>query len=287
MLVQRFALAGTAETVVGRFDPRLKIVLLLLFSIAVFCARDWGVLGILALMALAATAVAHLSPWRLLLLCVPLLAILTIIWFAHAFVLGGDPALMASHVLNRGEADGSELGADVPTTLIELTPWLAFSPAGSLVGSFYVARIVLVFLASFVVVLTTSSEGMTCGFSQLLSPLRRLRVPVEDVALMLSLALRFIPLALDAACQIKAAQVSRGARFDVGSPLARMQAAGRMLVPLAVALFRRSDRIAEAMSARCYGAADRRTMLSQRSLPPVQVVMFVALAAMCVVATIL
>ena len=89
----------------------------------------------------------------------------------------------------------------------------------------------------------------------LLGPLRRVHFPVDDAATALSLAVRFVPVLGEELARVRNAQASRGARFDSGGLVARLQAWGRVLVPLFVGAFRRADRVAVAMDARCYGAA--------------------------------
>jgi energy-coupling factor transport system permease protein len=112
-------------------------------------------------------------------------------------------------------------------------------------------------MLSTLVTLTTSPVALTDGLTLLMRPLRRLRVPVDDIAMMLSIALRFIPTIAAEATTIIKAQTSRGARFNQGSLLVRLRAWIPVIIPLLVQLFRRADTLAFAMEARCYTGIGR------------------------------
>jgi energy-coupling factor transport system permease protein len=111
-------------------------------------------------------------------------------------------------------------------------------------GAFFVARISLLVLGTSLVTLTTSPVALTDALSQLMRPLRHVGVPVDDVAMMFSIALRFIPTTAEEADRIVTAQSARGARFDEGGPIRRAKAWLPVLVPLFVNLFRRADNLA-------------------------------------------
>jgi len=129
--------------------------------------------------------------------------------------------------------------------------------AGLSRGLFFASRIVLLVLGTSLVTLTTSPVALTDAIALLLGPLRVLRVPVDDVATMLSIALRFMPTTAEEAERIVVAQTARGARFDEGGPVKRARAWIPVLVPLFVNLFRRADDLAVAMESRCYRGEGR------------------------------
>ena len=140
-----------------------------------------------------------------------------------------------------------------------------FVPTGFTRGCFYAIRIVLLVMASLLVSFTTTSTELTEAFSSFLRPLRKLRVPVDDVASVLSIALRFIPLVAEELGRIHDAQWSRCAKFGEAGLVVRLRAWATVLVPLFVSMFRRADALAVAMDARCYGAPDVvRTSLARR-----------------------
>lgn len=133
-------------------------------------------------------------------------------------------------------------------------------------GLFYGARILLILWASLIVVLTTTSNALVDALVSFLRPLRRVRVPVDDLAMIISIALRFIPLTAEEFMKVKAAQVSRGGNFDTGSLWKRISAWFSVLIPLVAGLFHRADILAQAMDSRCYGAHERTSLLSRQVL---------------------
>jgi energy-coupling factor transport system permease protein len=164
---------------------------------------------------------------------------------------------------------------------IPLVGPIGFSPEGCVRGLFYALRILLIVWASFVVTFTTASHELTGSFSSFLSPLRALRAPVDDIAMVLSLALRFIPLVAAEFASIRAAQVSRGAAYGTGSPWKRISGYSTVMVPLFVGMFRRADRMADAMDARCYGAGER-TQLNPRSFTAASAAVLLAGTLLCI-----
>lgn len=217
---------------VHRLDARAKIVLAGAFSIALFALSSWvGLLGAAAF-AGAAVAVSRI-PLRLAargLRAVGLLLALTVL--LNALRWQPDEAL------------------------VRLGP-IAVDLDGLLRGLFFAARIALLVFGTTLVTYTTSPVSLTDGLTRLMRPLRAVRVPVDDVAMMLTVALRFIPATAEEADTIIIAQTARGAVFDRGGPVARAKAYGPVLVPLFVALFRRADELAVAMESRCYRGAGR------------------------------
>ena len=213
-------------------DARVKLGLLLLFSIALFCMRTWIGLGVMI-----ASRVPLKNYGRVLL---PALAILIFIWVCNS---------------------------------------IPFDAARSLNALMYVVRISLVIIASFVITFTTTSTQLTDALASILRPLRALKVPVDDIAFTLSLALRFIPLLFEQLGQIKIAQASRGAQFGSGSLWKRLKTWMVVLIPLFIGFFRQADSVAEAMDARCYGAEERTSLNAQMMRASAWVVLAVALAA--------
>ena len=138
---------------------------------------------------------------------------------------------------------------------------LAHIPQGIGEGLFYALRIMLLACATLAVSFSYDDARLVRAFVSFLSPLRRLRVPVDDAATMLSIAVRFIPLCMDEFNRVASAQRSRGAQLDSGAVFARLKRWGSVLAPMIVGLFRRAEALAQAMEARCYGAPGARTSL--------------------------
>ncbi len=271
---------------VHTFDPRLKLLLLVAFSVVSFVTSTWLGLGALFLILVGAVVISKLPVGRIALLCVPLLVILFIIWLCNAFVFEADGVTATQNVQT---FQNMPFGIVVMAPNIALVGSLSFSPVGAMTGLFYVARIVLMLVASFIVVLSTTSNELVRALSSLLSPLRIVRVPVDDVAMVFSLALRFIPLIAGEANSVMLAQKSRGASFGQGNILRRITAWFPVLIPLFVGLFRRAEVVSVAMDARCYGyhaygiKPGRRTSLCSYKLKASSVAI-IALLLLCFVA---
>jgi energy-coupling factor transport system permease protein len=150
--------------------------------------------------------------------------------------------------------------------LVRIGP-LAIDGPGLATGLFFVARIVLLVVGTSLLTLTTPPVELTDALARLLRPLRVARVPVDDIATMFSIALRFIPTTAEEAEKIVVAQTARGAVFDEGGPIRRARAWVPVLVPLLVNLFRRADDLAVAMESRCYTGVGR-TRLHEPHLRP-------------------
>lgn len=122
-------------------------------------------------------------------------------------------------------------------------------------------RLVLLIIGSSLMTFTTTPNQLTDGLESLLGPLKKLKVPVHDIAMMMSIALRFIPILLDETDKIMKAQQARGADFESGNVLRRVKAMVPILVPLFVSAFRRAYDLAAAMEARCYNSSAKRTKM--------------------------
>lgn len=126
-------------------------------------------------------------------------------------------------------------------------------------------RLILLVAGTSLLTLTTSPLQLMNGIEKLLSPLKHLRVPVADIAMMISIALRFIPIIADEAERLMMAQKARGADMESGSVFKRIRAMLPVMVPLLTGVFRRADELAEAMDARCYGYGRRTKMKTVRA----------------------
>lgn len=227
------------DSPVHRLDARVKIGLLVAYTLVLFATDSWWVLAGCA--GLAALAVGLSSVPATL----ALRGIRPILWLALLTV-----------VLNA-------LTWRDPGAWMSLGP-LGVDAAGLARGLYFGARIVVLVLASTLLTLTTSPVALTDAFGQLMRPLGVVRFPVDDVAMMLSIALRFVPTVAEEAERIVVAQTARGARFDQGGPLRRARAWIPVLVPLFVNLFRRADDLATAMESRCYRGAGRTRLREPR-----------------------
>ncbi len=221
------------DSAVHRLDARAKLGVAAAVTVALFTVDAWWSLGIVALLA-AVAVVASRVPLSLIARGVrPVL-------FLLAFTITINALFPAR---------ASE-------TLLELGP-IMVDVAGLSRGLFFGARILILILGTSLVTLTTSPVALTDALAQMMRPLARVGFPVEDTAMMMSVALRFMPTTAEEAERIVIAQTARGARFDSGGPVARARAWIPVLVPLFVRLFRRADDLAIAMESRCYRGSGR------------------------------
>lgn len=151
--------------------------------------------------------------------------------------------------------------AMVPLLFILAFTVVAHIPQGVDEGLFYALRILLLAVAALAVAFSYDDSQFVRAFSSFGKPLRALRVPVDDIATMFSIALRFIPAGMDEFKRVADAQRSRGARLDEGGVVERMRLWGNVMIPMLVGLFRRAGVLSQAMEARCYGGRSARTNL--------------------------
>jgi energy-coupling factor transport system permease protein len=139
--------------------------------------------------------------------------------------------------------------------------FLHISDAGIRNAIFMVLRIMLLIMGTFLMTYTTSPISLTDGLERLLNPMKKIGVPVHELAMMMSIALRFIPTLIEETDKIMSAQKARGADFESGNIFHRAKALIPILVPLFISAFRRADELAVAMECRCYHGGDGRTKL--------------------------
>lgn len=152
----------------------------------------------------------------------------------------------------------------VPLVHIPLTGWTV-TRDGLLQGAYYTLRMVDFILLASLLTLTTSPMSLTDGLERLLKPFERIRVPAHEIAMVMSISMRFIPILLDESERIRKAQVSRGARFE-GGPVQKVRGLLPILIPLFLSSFRKANDLALAMDARCYRGGLGRTGYHQLSL---------------------
>lgn len=231
----------TPHTPAARADARVKLILLLLATVGVFSAQSPVVLLAWAVVLFGALGTARMRPSRILRAMRPVAIVL-------AFTL----------IANLVSCDGS--------ATIELAGPVGLDPAGGLRGLLAVVRIALLVGFSLVVAASTTGTQLSDACVRLLRPCARWGVPVGPLGTVLSLALRFIPLVSEELNRIRLAQRARGASFDNGTVIERIGVWASVLTPLMIGLFRRADRLAEAMSARCYDAVSAGRLPAPRPL---------------------
>ncbi|NTU88880.1 MAG: energy-coupling factor transporter transmembrane protein EcfT [Actinobacteria bacterium] len=226
-------LPGT--TFIHTCDARVKIGVVIAFTFALFASSGWWAMALLAAVMWLGYGFAHV-PFKIAAKGLkPLSFILIFTVLANALTFSA------------GSSDGA----------IALFGNFGFKPEGFLTGLYYSLRICLLVLATSLVTFTTNAVALADALTSLMRPLRALHVPVDDIATMFSIALRFIPTTAEEAEKIVMAQTARGVKFNEGGLLKRARVWVPVLVPLFVGLFRRADELACAMEARCYTGIGR------------------------------
>ena len=232
-----------ADSFVHKMDPRVKIVLSVAYIVAVFLVREFHFLGFAAAFAfiLLTTLVAR----------VPFMKVLRSIKAIIFFVIFSS---VLQILFNK---EGTVLAK---WWIIEITS------VGLLRAGFITLRIVLVVMGTALLTLTTTPVEIADGIESLLTPLKWIKFPVHEFALIMSIALRFIPTLMDETDRIISAQKARGADFESGNIFKRIKALVPILIPLLISSFRRADELGDAMDARCYSGAKGRTKYKKMRL---------------------
>src|SRR2546427_6900803 len=234
------------ESPVHRLDPRTKIAAVTVLTVAVFVVRDFSGYALLTLFLLAVVVASQIPLGYLLRGLRPILFLLLMTVVLNVFFSG----------IQSG------------TVLFRLGPLVATREAVMRAG-FVGYRLVALILVTSLLTFTTSPVQLTDGIERILRPFRRLGVPAHELAMMMTIALRFIPTLLEETEKIMKAQMARGAEFEHGNILRRARALVPGLGPLFVSAFRRADELAPALEARCYRGGEHRTrMKGQRLAPP-------------------
>jgi len=244
------------NTLIHRLDPRTKLLITLFYIVALFLAK--GLLGyvILFLLLVAGIAVSKIKPKSILKGLRPVFIILII-----------------TSLLNMFYTPGREL----------VSFWiLSITYEGIINAVFMVWRIMMLISCTFLLTYTTSPILLTDGLESLLNPLKRIKVPVHELAMMISIALRFIPILIEETDKIMSAQRARGADFDSGGLMEKAKALIPLLVPLFISAFRRADELATAMECRCYHGGEGRTRLRELRYQTIDISFIVCGLLVCV-----
>ncbi len=225
------------KTAVHRMDPRMKILLTIGYIVVLFMAE--GVLSYVLMAGWLALAIgiSRIKPKVILKSVKPLIFIIAI-----------------TGILNMFYTPGREL----------VTFWIfRITYEGIYTAIFMIVRIVMLVTGTFLLTYTTSPILLTDGIENLMNPLKKIHLPVHELAMMMTIALRFIPTLIEEADKIMSAQKARGADFESGNLFNRAKALVPLLVPLFISAFRRADELAVAMECRCYHGGEGRTRMRQ------------------------
>lgn len=224
------------SSLIHRLDPRVKIIASVAFIVSLFVSSSFYGYGICTLFLIWCIATSKISPKMIIKSLKPLVII-----------------LIFTGVLNMLYTPGYVL---VSFWVFNITR------EGLYTAAFMMIRIILLITATSMLTYTTSPIALTDGLEHLLSPLKKLKVPVHEFSMMMTIALRFIPTLIEETDKIMAAQKARGADFESGNLISRAKALIPILVPLFISAFRRADELATAMECRLYHGGEGRTRLN-------------------------
>lgn len=248
------------DSFIHKLDARAKIILTVLFIAIIFLCKNFISLAVTLALVLLSVLLSSV-PFKMYLRSLkPIIPIVLFTAVLNMLYTGGETVIISF--------------------------WkLTLTTEGVFTAIFLAARIVLLIIASSILTYTTVPTMLTDAIEKLLSPLKLFKVPVQSWAMMMTLALRFIPTLIEEIEKITNAQKSRGADFESGKLIERIKAVVPIIIPLFVSSFRRASDLAYAMSCRCYTGADTRTRMKQMKMKLrdiLCIIVFVACAAVIV-----
>ncbi len=217
-------------------DPRTKLIMLVVYIVALFLAVNWISYALMFVFLAVSIAISKIPPKSIVRGMKPLVMILVFTAVLNVFFTAGE------------------------TVLVQFW-FITITLEGVIRAIFMLIRIMMLVTATFLLTYTTSPISLTDGLEALMSPLKRIHVPVHELSMMMCIALRFIPTLIEETDKIMSAQKARGADFESGSLMDRVKALIPILVPLFISAFRRADELATAMECRCYQGGDGRTKM--------------------------
>ncbi|WP_010246752.1 energy-coupling factor transporter transmembrane component T family protein [Acetivibrio cellulolyticus] len=237
------------ESIIHRTDPRVKIVLTIVFMITILVIESYTAFLLFAIFSFFAIIVSKIPVKYTLKGLKPIMFIVVFAAIMNIFF--------------------------TPGTAIFKFKFITITIEGLDLAAKMALRLSLLVISTSLLTLTTTPIALTDGIERLFGPLKRIKVPVHEFALMMTIALRFIPTLLEETDKIMKAQTSRGADFDSGNIVQRAKSFVPILVPLFVSAFRRADELADAMNARCYRGGIGRTRMKELSFSRVDVLVSV------------
>ena len=221
---------------IHRLDPRSKLIMLVVYIVALFMAKSWISYGVMLAFLVFTVKISTIPPKSIVRGMKPLVMILVFTGVLNLFFTTEGKVLV-------------DLG------------FVSITTGGLERAVFMMVRILMLISGTFLLTYTTSPIALTDGLEALLNPLKVIKVPVHELAMMMCIALRFIPTLIEETDKIMCAQKARGADFESGSLMDRAKALIPILVPLFISAFRRADELATAMECRCYQGGEGRTKM--------------------------
>lgn len=221
---------------IHQLDPRTKLIMLVVYIVALFTASGWIGYSVVFAFLVTCILVSKISIKSIFRSLKPLALILVFTAVLNLFLTDGETVWVSVWILR-------------------------ITKEGTIRAAMMLLRILMLVAGTFLLTYTTSPIALTDGLESLLSPLKRIHLPVHELAMMMCIALRFIPTLIEETDKIMSAQKARGADFETGNLLQRVKALIPILIPLFISAFRRADELATAMECRCYHGGDGRTKM--------------------------
>ena len=223
------------DSIIHRLDPRVKLATTLAFIISLFVFDNVAGYAIAAIFLVIVIKLSKV-PFKFMvkgMKTIVMLMLITVVF--NLFLTPGTPLL---------------------------TIWkLTITQEGLRIAALMTVRLSFLIIGSSIMTLTTTPNQLTDAMEKMMSPLKKIKVPVHEIAMMMSIALRFIPILLEETDKIMKAQIARGADFESGNVIKKAKSMVPLLVPLFISAFRRANDLAMAMEARCYRGGDKRTKM--------------------------
>lgn len=251
------------DSFVHKLDPRIKIIISFIYIIATFLINNYWGCVIVFIFTLFTILISKLSFKYILNGLKPIIILLIITSILNIFMTTGKPQNLILH-----------------------WRFIRIYKEGISLAVFMMIRLMFLIIGTSLLTLTTSPIELTDGIERLLNPLKKVGVPAHELAMMMTIALRFIPTLMDETDKIMKAQMARGADFEGGSIINKAKNLIPLLVPLFISSFRRADELALAMEARCYRGGEGRTrmkVLKMTSKDFVAILFIIVFTAICII----
>lgn len=240
-----------------KLDPRVKLILTIAFIVAIFLVNNGLSMFFVITVLVFLIVLSRVSVKTVLKSIKPVIPIIIFTSLLNALYLKGD-------------------------TVLFHYGFITIYKKGLIFGLFIAVRIVCLIVSSSLLTYTTSPTDLTDGLERLMSPLRLFRLNVHELAMMMTIALRFVPPLLEETDKIMSAQKARGANLDSGGLIKRVKALLPIIIPLFVSSFRRAHDLAEAMECRCYRGGEGRTRMTRLKMSHFDIVAFVFICALII-----
>ena len=266
------------KSYIHKMDPRMKIIVMIAMIVFVFLAKNLWSMGLMLIGVLLLMLITRVS-FKMY------FKGLKAIWFLVIFTAVLNMLYVSSNtnpVLCLQWSSGLPELAYVPGNTVLCEFWIFTITIGGIWQSLFIAlRLVLIIIISSMLTYTTSPTNLTAAIERLLRPLNIIKVPVHELAMMMTIALRFIPTLLEETEKIMNAQKARGADMESGGVIQRAKAMIPILIPLFISSFRRAFELATAMDCRCYTGGQGRTRMNELHYKFRDIFAFVIAAAFC------